>query len=58
LGQPVSDQGVDQLVGDVAARGHDLLDLLAQRRLVLDVGTEDRAGGDRGMPKRSAIRSA
>ena len=50
LAQPVRDELVGQAVGDVVARVHDRLDLLAELGLVLDVGPEDVARGDVGDP--------
>ena len=48
LAETVPDDGVGDLVGDVAAGGEDVLDLEAELGLVLDVGAEDVAGGDGG----------
>src|SRR5699024_6919679 len=48
LGEAVLDDGVGDLVRDVAAGGEDLLDLLPELRFVLDVGAEDVPRGDRG----------
>jgi len=46
--EPVAHDRVGDLVGHVAARGEDLLHLLAELGPVLDVGPEDVAGGDGG----------
>ena len=44
--EPVLDDLVGDLVGHVAARGEDVLDLETELGLVLDVGPEDVTGRD------------